>query len=84
MVLSKVPGRDKFIIWMALAFGAFGWVLHSQLIFDAFISDTEVHPKWITSINYNFYGEGIYELVLFPAIALFIIYGFYLYAKDIV
>jgi len=84
LVLKNIPGRDKAIIWFALGFGAVGWFFHSYLIFDAWRTDTEWAPKWVTTLDYNFYGEGVYELILFPLVTLFIVYAFYVYAKDFV
>lgn len=74
---------DKFIIWFALIIGFSGLLAHTYLIFDAASHTGVVFPKWVTQVDYNFYGEGPIEIVMLPFATLVSGYGIYLYSREL-
>lgn len=70
---------DRQIIGLGLVLGAGGWLLHTANIFLAYTSPGRY--QWEVVIDFNHFGEGYVEIVLIPAIMMFILYGSYRFKK---
>jgi len=74
--------KYNYFIFMALVFGAFGWLIHSWLIIDAATHTGAVFEKWTVWIDYNALGEGPVELVFIPGVFLTLTYSSYWYLRN--
>jgi len=59
-----------FEVWISLLLGLVAWILALYTIIKSLFSK----PRWIIRIDHNHYGEGIFELILFTIITIFILF----------
>ena len=65
---------DSFVVLTSCVFGCAGWILHSAMIASSILPWFK-GEKWTIVAKYNEFGEGIPELIIFPLVSIFCLYG---------
>lgn len=78
MIREYLNNHWMYLVFFSLLFGFTGWFLWSYAIFQAY--STDFFGDWVIEISFNDFGEGPFEIVLFPLLTAFIgttLYVFY-------
>jgi hypothetical protein len=69
--MTQIDGKTRFCIFLLGLYGIVGWGFLAFFVIQAYLNE-----DWIIGLDFNHYGEGIYELIAFPALLIIMILCF--------